>query len=172
MLSLLVALLIATGSVRSDSIRSVDFRNHVYSLLRFDQAKKVALVNGRYKFPNDPAVAPGVSLLSVKYGDLNHDGEEEALVVLRYDNAGSALHYDYLFVFRMGPEGPTVWYSDQYEAASAIVLAGSSLVVRAPLWLPRDAHCCPTYDARYTISSSAGKLRVVSKRLYRRAKHS
>ena len=172
MLLLLAALLLGGGSSRSQPIRSVDFRNHAYTLIRFEHAKTVTLVNGQFRFPDDPEVAPGVSLLSVKYGDLDLDGQEEALVVLRYENAGSALHYDYLFVFRMGLDGAAVWYSGQYEAAAVIVLAGSSVVVKAPLWLPRDAHCCPTYDARYTIKSSAGRLRVVAKRLYRRDKSS
>jgi hypothetical protein len=170
MLSLLAALLLVGGSSRAQPIESVDFRNHTYSLVRSGHSDTVALENGRAKFPDDPEVAPGISLLSVKYDDLDSDGLEEALVVLRYDSAGSALHYDYLFVFRMSPDGPEVWYSDRYESAAAISLVGNSVVVRAPLWLPRDAHCCPTYDARYTIRSGAGRLSVVGKQLYRRAR--
>ena len=171
MLSLLASwLLLIGGSIRAQPIELVDFRNHTYSLVRFGHPDTITLEKGRAKFPDDPKVAPGISLLSVRYGDLDGDGLEEALVVLRYDSAGSALDYDYCFVFRMGPAGPKIWYSDQYESAAAIVLVGDTVVVNAPFWLPKDAHCCPTYDARYTIKSTAGKLGVVAKRLHRRTK--
>jgi hypothetical protein len=171
-ISTLVASLILSSVARSkpaaiQSIRSVDFRNYTYRLTLHDHAESVPLVAGHYRFPDDD-VAPGVSLLSVQYGDLDLDGREEALVVLRYENAGSALHYDHLIVFKNSPAGPTVMYSRRYEAAASITILGSSVVVRAPFWLDDDAHCCPTYDARHTIKFSEGRLRVVTMRLYRR----
>ncbi len=170
-ISALVATLLLSTAVPSKTqpIRSVDFRNYTYCLTRLDQAERVSLVNGRYQFPDDPDVAPGLSLLSVQYGDLDQDGQEEALVALRYDNAGSALHYDYFFVFKMCAAEPTVVYAGQYEAATSIAITGSTVVVRAPFWLPGDAHCCPTSDARHTIKLSEGRLREVHMRLHRRA---
>ena len=165
---LVAALLFLSGFGRAQAIRSVDFRNQLYSVTRAERVENVALTDGHFRFPNDPAVAPGVSLLSVAYGDLDHDGVEEAVVVLRYDNAGSALHHDYLFVFKTAPASPVVWYSNHYEAATSIVLRGKTIVVKAPSWLPNDPHCCPTYDARYTIGLSEGTLRVVATSLHRR----
>jgi hypothetical protein len=166
---LLLGTAVQAGVAGRSGIRSVDFRSYTYCLARHDRAETVTLVGGRYRFADDPEVAPGLSLLAVQYGRLHRNEPEEALVVLRYDNAGSALHHDYLFVFSLGQEGPELRYSGDYEAAQAVAVAGGSIRVRAPFWLSDDPHCCPTYDARYTIRESRGRLRVVALSLKRRS---
>jgi hypothetical protein len=165
---LLVSSALQAGVAGGSSIRSVDFRNHTFCLTRHDHPETVTLADGRYRFPDDPEKAPGLSLLSVRYGRFHQNGQEEALVVLRYDNAGSALHHDYLFVFSPGDQGPELRYSGHYEAAHAVAVSGSSVIVHAPYWLSDDPHCCPTYDARYTIRESGGRLKVVALTLTRR----
>jgi hypothetical protein len=170
--TLVLVVLTLGGEVQSrvsHGIRDVDFRNYTYCLTRHDHAEPVRLVDGRYRFADDPEVAPGLSLLSVRYGRLRPTEPEQALVTLRYENAGSALHYDFLYVFSLQPDGLQLEYSEKYESAVSVRFAGLSILVRAPYWLATDAHCCPTYDAKYTIKESAGRLKVVALNLARRS---
>jgi hypothetical protein len=102
-------------AVAQASIRQVDFKNFTYpisgSLLKHDRLvwldvpqnghatkKAIQLFNGV-----DSAGSPGFTLQSVLFADVTGNGEEEAIVVLRYDASETQkTHYVYIYSFADG----------------------------------------------------------------------
>jgi hypothetical protein len=91
------------------SIREVDFKNFDYPYKKsepnemweqLDSSTRIKLVDGRRDLENDDSLF----FNSVAYGDLDHDGQEEAAVDLRYSTGGTQ-NWHYLYVFKQSDRG-------------------------------------------------------------------
>jgi hypothetical protein len=58
----------------------------------------IRLMDGKWRQEARPDRFAGLSLEEVPYGDLDGDGNDEALVVLRHESGGTQYHY-YVYVF-------------------------------------------------------------------------
>ncbi len=91
-------------------IGKFDFKNYVYPLPRGWQdvdGKEATLENGVRRMSEEKI---GLSYITTKFGDVTGDGEDEAMVILKIETAGSAIP-QLVYIFTMKAEEPElIWY--------------------------------------------------------------
>lgn len=91
-------------------IGKIDFKNFSYPLPRGWQdsdAREVELADGRRPMSKERI---GVSYLTVKFGDVTGDGEDEAFVILKLETAGAAIpQVVYVYTLKNG-EPELIWH--------------------------------------------------------------
>jgi len=111
---ILPALLQAAGQ----GVRLVDFQNFEYPFqesfvpsgwnwLTTISPQRVRLVHGRANFDRADPHGAYLELISVNYGDLDRDGEDEAVVDLLYSTGGTA-NWHYLYIFKASNHAATL----------------------------------------------------------------
>jgi hypothetical protein len=161
----LTILLVAAPPGRS-SIRQVDFRNFAYlwnggaepenlenpwHWIESIPSTTVRLEGGVHRFweeaeDGDRSRAPGLWFESVKYGDLDGDGKEEAAVDLNYSGGGTA-NWDYLYVYKLDRNGPRLlgWLesgSRGYGGLVGVAIQNQQLVLDFADPERQDGDCC------------------------------
>lgn len=115
----ILCLISSAETNHASTIREVDFENFVYpwsgppggvpsswKWLTSDPCQRFRAVNGIHHFyePGEDADerkhAPLISVDWVTYGDLDGDGEEEAVVEMNYSGGGTT-NWDYLYVYKL-----------------------------------------------------------------------
>ena len=124
----------------------------------------VTLTNGRWE--GDPFMAGGASRLSVGLvddfiltGDLNADGEEEAVVLL-WESTGGSGTYDYIAVTGLRDDKPynlgTALIGEHIQVRSCRI-AGNRIELEVVQPGPGDPACCPSQKAtRYWTLDATG----------------
>jgi len=117
-------LMLSAGTNKTRTIRQTDFGNFIYPWNESEDEgpsnwhwmheppqTQLKLVNGRYVFSTgdksegDGGSSPYVALMSVTYGDLDRDGDEEAAVDLLYSTGGTS-NWHYLYVYKLNQGTP------------------------------------------------------------------
>jgi hypothetical protein len=135
-LALLISILLGSALLSgANSIREIDFRNFAYPLGNPGFPKsywhwipnippiKVKLSNGNHPFPSEsPYQIPALQMVSVAYGKLAGDEEEEAAVVLNYSTGGTA-NWEYLYLYKLEKGAPRLlaWLESGSRAAGGLV---------------------------------------------------
>jgi hypothetical protein len=119
----------------ANSIRQVDFKNFEYPLGRPGFPKsywhwipnippiKVKLSDGNHPFPSEsPYQIPALQMISVTYGKLAGDNEDQAAVVLNYSTGGTA-NWEYLYIYKLEKGAPRLlaWLESGSRAAGGLV---------------------------------------------------
>jgi hypothetical protein len=157
-------LAVAIVVLGADSIRQIDFKNFTYPwgnpggpLERWhwipsSPSNKVRLTSGAHRFLRElepgenPSQASGLRFVSVTYGDLERNKEEEAAVVLNYSGGGTA-NWDYLYIFKLENGAPRLlaWLESGSRADGGLVatmIENGQLVVDFADAKRRIGDCC------------------------------
>ena len=148
-----------TARSKSVTIRSVDFLNRTYPAECAD-GRKVRVVKGAYA-PSTNSRGPYWELhISVTYGDLTGDGQEEAVVIKTCDGAVGSVEDGTIYAFRQGRVAPlaNIEYGNRGDGGNIKVkITGGLLSVERNVGM---AACCA--DLRETIT-----YRLVGRKLSR-----
>ena len=123
-------------------IRSIDFYNYTYD--------EVKLKNGWYKIKEEDCsyCITTYKLILLKYVDLNFDGKEEAVVVIRENSYGSAPINTGYYVFEYKLGRVHLILHEEREGKEGICIKNQSLILIGTAWendqIPVP-HCCPPY---------------------------
>ncbi len=157
---------VSVGSAQQNSgIRTVDFKNFDYGTLcggahkfmSFD-GEKLVLKKGHAEQGDEMNFT---DLGSVKYADFNHDGKDEAFVVINGQTAGSSGGFRAAYIFGYEREhAKQIW--SKCEEGSNAELKGLKVVFTSPDWLKTDAHCCFSYIKTDTYGWKSGKIGLIS----------
>ena len=94
---------------------------------------------------------------SVLYRDLNGDGAEEALVLVRQQGSGQYLNY---YVYAMGANGPVALFERRDILHGKVELGpqAGAFTESEPVYGPQDPNCCPSNVkvTSYAWSGSTG----------------
>lgn len=135
-LALVISILLGSALLSAaNSIREVDFKNFEYPLGRPGFPKsywhwisnippiKVKLSDGNHPFPSEsPYQIPALQMISVAYGKLAGDNEEQAAVVLNYSTGGTA-NWEYLYFYKLEKGAPRLlaWLESGSRAEGGLV---------------------------------------------------
>jgi hypothetical protein len=161
----LCLLIIFAGHVhaqRSRGIRSVDFRNFTYQPSWVGDGR-VTLRNGQFTDENGAMT----ELVAVEYADFNGDGQEDAAIAIGSEVQGTMAYVEdyYVYTYRNGALNQALYV--QREKPKGMRVVGRSLLIAAPFWRSRDAHCCPSFDETVTYKWKGEKMVVASRRRVR-----
>ncbi|HEV8482579.1 MAG TPA: hypothetical protein VGV87_03385 [Blastocatellia bacterium] len=144
-------------------IRSVDFRNFDYGSQPGEG--RVLLRKGR---SNEKTFGiPNSKLTAVKYADLDGDGREEAVVVIKTNLFGSGGYDEHYYVFTYRNGVPRRLFDEYKEQGRGIRIKDGALMIVAPYWDTEVPHCCPKYIETKAYRLKGSRL-VVVKRWLRR----
>lgn len=107
---LLIALCFASSLAQSQAIRKVDFRNFSYPTCFDEEKKTTRIINGKYSRKvkeGDSSYSVYFEVRNIVYGDLDGDGQEEAVIDTICNSGGTGQFTDGQ-VYRM-QNGKPVW---------------------------------------------------------------
>lgn len=148
-------------------IRQVDFGNFTYQgTSKHSNIDTLVLRNGRNE---DNESRCKNELESVKYVDVNRDGNEEALVVIGSScEVAGALWYGDYFVFAYRNGAPLQIFHEGRYKSRGVRLVNRSLVITAPFWRDEDwQYCCPSATEIAVYSWRRNGFVLASRRLVR-----
>ena len=166
-------------------ISKFDFKNYEYPLPHgWEDAdgKDVVLENGLRRM-SETEKKIGVSYVTTKFFDVTGDGQDEAVVVLKIDTAGSAIP-QIVYIFTWKDEQPElIWYFRTGDRADGglkdfrvengeliVELFGQDrfllgAVETSKITNDREQICCPTFFTRTAYKWNNGVFRMDGKRL-------
>ena len=186
----------------SSPIGAYDFRNYTYPLPRGwqnpDGTDEITLTNGRVApvegatsdemDPDEKAEAKarrriGMSYVTTKYLDVNGDGQDEAVVILKVETGGSAIpQIGYMFSWK-NSEPELMWYFRTGDRADGglkdLRVENGELVVElygqdrfllggaetGKITDDREQLCCPSYFTRSRYKWNGSTFLMQGKRL-------
>ena len=143
---------------QTESFTREELANMSY-LSEWSESGVVQLVNGEYRAPVAEGSATELVVMLTNYaafGDLDGDGQEEALVVLVTNHGGSGTFFDLAVVRKQGESLTnlaTTLLGDRVQIKS-IRIENSEAMVDMLTHGPDDGMCCPT---QYTANAYALK---------------
>ena len=181
-----LALVAATGTQPSDSIRRIDFENFAYPLgdpggpldywywITPLPTTQVRLSRGIHVFlegmlpEEDRTRAPRLSFESATYGHLDRERTEEAAVVLNYSGGGTA-NWDYLYIFTMdGTKPRLVGMLESGSRADGglvkVAIKDSQLLLDFADSARRVGDCCSEGYIRVRYALKEGRFVEIGKR--------
>lgn len=145
-------------------IRSVDFRNYTYEPSWVGDNQRVTLRNGQYMGEGDKLT----ELVAVEYADFNGDGQEDAAVAIGSEVRGTMGYVeDYYVYLHQNGVLKQVLYAQREKPQKQMKVLGRSLLITAPHWTSKDAHCCPSLLETTTYGWKNGKMVVIDRRRVR-----
>lgn len=184
LLSICVLSCIVNVAAKCGDLRSFDFANATYEIrsdsLLAAQPKsfRAKLRNGEYKVPHSPDFLAYfyAQLKSVRFGDLNKDGLDEAVVAVEYGTNSAAFFLTNYFVF--GCSGQQVRLigsiqQDRLDDQTAEILHES---VREPVYISNGilhirhgaggSRPSPVFTMTFRYRISSGKLSALGRPMY------
>ena len=123
----------------------------------------VTLTDGLYTYTEgDSAAQPVVRLLDrlVAHGDLDGDGDEDAVALIEHDSSGTG-RFTYLApvldVWTAPAPAPALMLGDRIQMKSLAIEDGE-VVAEYIAQGPGDGQCCPTYNVRSVYNWQDGAL--------------
>jgi hypothetical protein len=135
----------------------VDFRNFDYGSR--PGGDRVVLHKGRSK--EKTFGKPNSKLTTIKYADLDGDGNEEAAVVIRTNLFGSGGYDEHYYVFTYRNGVLQKLFDEYRERGSGIRIKDGALIIVAPYWDSDVPHCCPKYIETTAYRMKNSKLAVM-----------
>ena len=182
---LTIGILFLIASPARSTIRDVDFgvfsfpwaesmHHHSSSgWLEVVPQSRIQLANGRHSFvePGErPEGSPYLYLVSVTYGDLTGDGQEEAAVDLRYGTGGT-MNWHYLYVYALLSNAPRLLAI--FESGSRangglvkVVVENGLLVLDLNDETKRQGDCCSAGFVRIGYQWSGDRFVETGSRYY------
>ena len=160
--------------ISPDQVRNAEYQ------LGLDQVRTVQLTNSRYQ-EGTPGATDYISVFVTEHiarGDLNGDGENEA-VVLVTENYGGTGTFVFLTIFQYVNEEPlflTSIYLDDRPQINALGIENGEIFVDAIIHSKDDPSCCPSLETtrhyllngvnliltNYSTKTPAGDPRVIT----------
>ncbi|MDI3340228.1 MAG: hypothetical protein QJR03_06815 [Sphaerobacter sp.] len=93
------------------------------------------------------------ALRDIQFGDLDGDGQEEAIIPLQSDGTSGTIG---VLVYRAGPDGPRL-AATRAGARLSLRLDGGQLVLREAAYAGWEPNCCPSawVETRYRLAGDA-----------------
>ena len=170
------------NKITDSPIGKFDFKNYVYPLPRGWQdvdGKEATLENGVRRRSEEKI---GLSFVATKFGDVTGDGEDEALVILKIETAGSAIP-QLVYIFTMKTEEPElIWYFRTGDRADGglkdlraetgelvVELFGQDRFILGELETSKitgdiEQLCCPTFFTRNRYKWNGKNFQLQGKR--------
>ena len=142
-----------------DGIRSVNFSNFTYEL---DPRNKIVLRNGLSREEE--------KLIRLTYVDINGDGREEAVIVIRDLEPGSGPISMQYFVYDFHKGSARQIFHEWKEGPNGLCIRGQSLMITAASWADDRVpipHCCPEYTERKIYQLRGSTFVVTSRRRWK-----
>ena len=184
--ALMFLILGASGVAVSQDLKHVDFKNYTYpwggppnwsdqlEWLDLSEPSTVRLSDGRWA---DPAQAEehskynlpfaGLTLESVTMGDVTGEGQDNAIVVLRYDTGGTQfLYFVYVYTFADGRPKPLAYFHAGDRSDSGLYqVYGQNKELVVELYDPskRTGDCCSSGFIRTRYRWHGGKFEITGK---------
>jgi len=150
----------------TDSFTHQELANTSY-LNEFSETGAVLLVDGIYNEPitTDSATKLGVMLTNfAAFGDLDGDGQEEAVIILISNPGGSGTFYDLAVVRKQGEaliNPDSLQLGDRVQIKN-IHVKNSEILLEMLTQGPDDPMCCPTQQVINVYTLKSGRLVQVS----------
>ena len=119
-------------------IRSFDFRNFSYAA----GETKFVLHDGKY-YEGDRASWHSYTLLPVRYVDFDHDGRQDAFIVVDFRTSGTYDHGQEYFVFVYRRGAARMIFHESREKPFDVRVAHRKIVIESPFWKDGGL-CCPS----------------------------
>ncbi len=137
-------------------------RNFEYCLL---DGSKYRLKDGWYESGSGPDDYVRVKLAALAVGDLNHDGQPEAAVVLVSNFGGSGSFYELTVLVNRGQDleqTNNLELGDRVEIKS-LAVSGGKINLHLLTHGPEDPMCCPSQKTTLVFHLAAGRLQLLEK---------
>ena len=140
-------------------------KNMQVTLQAGDRHPTVRLAKGSYVNGVDP-VAPGFVSVNmpdtIAFGDLNHDGAEDAAALLAENYGGTGVFTSVLAILNVNGEPVQVgaYTIDDRPMPSGLRIQDGKIVFGGSIHAPNDPGCCPTFPVVETFGLSKGGLQL------------
>jgi hypothetical protein len=179
--------------VASQNLGHVDFRNYSYpwsgtpswsdhlQWLDPSGGKKVHLTDGHWsdqteldELPEGSIPIPGLQLESVKFGDVTGAGQDDAIVVIRYDSGGTQFSYFvYIYSFvKVRPNLLAYFHAGDRASSGLYQVYAQNMQLVVELFDPsrKTGDCCASGYIRTRYRWESGKFKVTGPREFGKPK--
>ncbi len=164
LLSLSLALAGATANAQN-GIRKVDFKNFTYQVANGEEKETVKVTDGEYSrtSADDPFY---FTVTDISYGDLDGDGQEEAIVRTRLNTGGTG-NFTNGQIFTLKNGKPVILTEFEggdraYGGLAGANIANGALTVERYAPGEGGANCCPEYVETTRYKWDGAALRQLS----------
>jgi len=186
-IALILFILVATGVITSQDLKQFDFKDYSYpwggppnwseelEWLDLTESNVVRLTNGRWSDPaQDEERAKyklpfaGLTLESVSSGDLTGQGQDDAVVVIRYDTGGTQFE-EFVYIYSLVAGHPSLLAyfhagDRAYLGLYRVYAQHKELVVELYDPSKRTGDCCSSGLIRTRYRWNANKFEPVGKK--------